>query len=305
MISLAQPALLLVGFLLLLPYVLPRQRAWHYSCVQLLQGARRLSLVTWLTYVATCAGISLLVIALANPQKVVQQSQETIEARDILLTLDLSLSMEAPLHWQQGGGPTKLEMVQAAALQFVKQHQHDRLGLVVFGDKAFGAWPLSTDSTMLQKRLQSLKHLLPTELRGTHIARALETSLDHFDQFEHTSSKILLLLTDGLDAIDAAVQERLIWRLNKGRIKLYVLGMQLADTTAIVQLAQRVHGGYFNINKANELAQALRQIDQQEAGRITISHSTQRRYLYPIFALAGLVLLFASTVSTLTWVWEV
>jgi Ca-activated chloride channel homolog len=305
-ISLEHPAYLLVGTLLLLPYAIRCQRAWQFSCVRLFQDAQHRSLAAWCRTALTCLGCSLLLIALAKPLKGNKHTQQLIEKRDILLTLDLSLSMEGFLEWKGGAAPpTKLELVRDAAQKFVRQHQHDRLGLIVFGDDAFGVWPLSTDSTVLQQRLQHLDTLLPPALRGTYVAKAVEKSLDHFDEMEHTDSKILLLLTDGLDSIEAAVAERLAQRLINKQVKLYVLGMGLDDNTSIVQLAHRAQGGYFNINNAEELAKALQDIDQQERSKILVSRATDKQDLYPCFALPGLGILLLGTIVKAIWLWEV
>jgi len=304
-ISLAQPAYLLIGAVLLLPYALRRQRAWQFSSIRLLQGVQRRGAAVWCVSCLTCLGCALLLIALAKPLQGRERTQQVVVKRDILLTLDLSLSMEGYLAWQGSTTPpTKLELIRDAALKFVRQHQHDRLGLVVFGDDAFGVWPLSEDSTVLQQRLQRLDKLLPAALRGTHVAKALEKSLAHFEEMQHADNRILLLLTDGLDSIDSAVIDRLAQRLLNNKIKLYVLGMGLDETTSIVQFAHRVHGGYFNINDAAELTKALHTIDQQERAQIVVSRETDSRELYPFFALPGLGLLLLGTVVKSTWVWD-
>lgn len=304
--SLAHPAYLLVGTLLLVPYVMRRRRAWQFSYVRLLQSAQHRSLATWLVAGLTGLGCTLLLIALAKPLKGNERTEQLVEKRDILLTLDLSLSMEAFVEWRGSGTPlTRLELVREATLQFVRQHQHDRLGLIVFGDDAFGVWPLSTDSTVLQQRLQHLDTLLPAALRGTHVAKGVEKSLAHFEEMEHTDSKILLLLTDGLDTLESAVVERLVQRLTHSKVKLYVLGMGLDESTSIVQLARRVQGGYFNINNAEELTKALQDIDQQERSQILVSRETESQDLYPFFALPGLAMLLLGTFVKATWVWEV
>ncbi len=306
MISLSQPAYLLIGGLVLLPYLVCRRRAWLYSCVQLFQGTRRLSLPLAVTYGLTGLGVILLLVALAKPQKGTEYLAETVVTRDILLTLDLSLSMEGFLEWESGKvPPTKLELIQGAALKFVKTHQRDRLGLIVFGDDAFGVWPLSVDSSMIQKRLEKLASLLPPALRGTHVAKALDKSLDHFAHFDHDSTKILLLLTDGLDSIEPNVEERLIKRLKQSKISLYVLGMQLNDSTSIVKLARQVEGGYFNINNADELTEALRDIDRLERSQVTVNRQVDNEDLFAYFASSGLVVLLLSTMATSAWVWEV
>ncbi len=306
MFSLAQPGFLALGAVLLLPSLLRYRRVWEYSNVQLLRQAGQRDILSMCLTAITWLALGLLLIGLAKPLKGLEHVQEHFEARDVLLTLDLSLSMEGFLDWDgRDTPPTKLELIRDAALEFVQKHEYDRLGLIVFGDDAFGVWPLSLDRQILERRLERLDSLLPPALRGTHVAKAVERSLDHFDEMEQSDSKILLLLTDGLDSIAPEVADQLVRRLEQNQIKLYVLGMQLSASTSIVMLASRVQGGYYNINNAKELTQALRDIDKQEASPITIKRATESKELYPYFVLPGLLLLLLSHVVRSAWVWEV
>jgi Ca-activated chloride channel family protein len=306
MYSLAQPGFLALGAVLLLSGLLRHRRVWQYSNTRLLHHAGRRDLWSICLNTVTWLALALLLIGLAKPLKGLEHVQEHLEARDVLLTLDLSLSMEGFLEWDgKEMPPTKLELIRDAALEFVRQHEHDRLGLIVFGDDAFGVWPLSMDRKILERRLEGLDSLLPPALRGTHVARAVERSLDHFDEMEQSKSKILMLLTDGLDSIAPEVADQLVRRLEQHGIKLYVLGMQLSENTSIVTLARRVKGGYYNINNAEELEKALRDIDEQEASSITVNRATESKDLYPYFVLPGLVLLSMSSVVRSAWVWDV
>jgi Ca-activated chloride channel family protein len=306
MYSLAQPGFLALGAVLLLPNLIRYGRVWQYSNARLLRNAGRRDILSTCLSVVTWLALGLLLIGLAKPLKGLEHVKEQLKARDVLLTLDLSLSMEGFLDWNgKDMPPTKLELIRDAALEFVRQHEHDRLGLIVFGDDAFGVWPLSMDRQILSRRLEQLDSLLPPALRGTHVAKAVDRSLDHFDEMEQSDSKILMLLTDGLDSIAPEVADQLVRRLEQHRIKLYVLGMQLSESTSIVTLARRVEGGYYNINNAEELAQALRDIDEQEASSITINRATESQDLYPYFVFPGLVLLVISSVVRSTWVWDV
>ena len=305
MYSLAQPSLLALGALLLLPGLLRYRRVWRYSNAQLLRQAGRRDVISLCLSAATWLALSLLLIGIAKPLKGLEHVQEHLEARDVLLTLDLSLSMEGFLDWNgKDMPPTKLELIRDAALEFVRKQEHDRLGLIVFGDDAFGVWPLSMDRQILERRLERLDSLLPPALRGTHVAKAVQRSLDHFDEMKQSDTKILLLLTDGLDSIAPEVADQLARRLEQNGIKLYVLGMQLSESTSIVTLARRVAGGYYNINNAAELTQALHDIDEQEASRITVNRATESQDLYPYFVWPALVLLLAASVVRSVWVWD-
>jgi Ca-activated chloride channel family protein len=306
MIRLMHPALLMIGVLFLLPYLLRPRRAWKYSSLQLLPAGKQMGIEFLLTAGMTIGALVLLLIALARPQKILAQVQRGLDARDIVLTLDLSLSMEGYIPTDAGAQQPrkKLDVVQQAALAFVKRHQRDRLGLIVFGDQAFGAWPLSTDTTTLLQRLQRLDSLLPAELRGTHVENALLKSLDHMQELGQAQTKMVVMLTDGLDTIGAEAEERLLRRLRTQDTKLYVLGLQLPDDSSIVHLTRRAQGRYYDVNRAEELEQALQDVERLERSRITMSHNTAYRELFQLFAFPGLILLLGSTICKSVWVLE-
>jgi Ca-activated chloride channel family protein len=253
----------------------------------------------------TVTALLLLLIALARPQGGLGQRQKVWEVRDIVLTLDLSLSMDGTIASEPGKTyVSKLALVQQAALEFAQQRQHDRLGLLVFGDETFGAWPLSTDRRNLQRRLQSLKSLLPANLRGTHVAKALEKSLDYLQAHGQARTRVIVLMTDGLDQLATETAERLVQRLNSQHITLYVLGINLPDSSNLVQLTRQAHTQYFNITKAAEMASAMHAIDRLETSYITEIQPTARQELYLYFAVPGLLCLLLSTIVPALWMVE-
>jgi Ca-activated chloride channel homolog len=291
MIRLAHPTYLLLGVLLVLPLLVSPRRPWSYSSLHLLHGARGANLATWLLASVTTAAVLLLLIALASPQRRRLGTATVQEARDIILTLDVSLSMDGVIN--SGAGQTqmsKLELIQQASAEFIQRRQHDRVGVLVFGDDTFGLWPLSTDNALLQRRLQNLRSILPAELRGTHVARALEKSLDYLSKHGQARSKIVLLLTDGLDTFDVPTQTRLIERLRSSQITLYVLGIDIMEDMQMMQFIRQAQARYFNVTKADELNRTLQEIDRLETSTVTDRQLTEFRDLYPVFALPGLVL---------------
>jgi Ca-activated chloride channel family protein len=307
MIHLAHPMLLMVGLLFLMPYLVRRRRAWHYSSLLLFSTRHQTGFRVLLTLGMMIGALTLLLIALARPQRSLAHTHREALARDIILVLDLSLSMEGHIQMHHEGHRTqrKLDVMQQTALAFVKRHQHDRLGLIVFGDDAFGAWPLSMDSTTLQKRLERLDDLLPADLRGTHVEKALLQSLDHMQELAQSQSKIIVMLTDGLDAISPQVQARLVRRLHKQGIKLYVLGVQLPENSSIMHLTHQAQGRYYAIDRADAMEKAFREIDYQEPSRIQIQREMRYQELYPFFVLPGLMLWLLSTVCRSFLVFDV
>jgi Ca-activated chloride channel family protein len=307
MIHLAYPAYLAIGVLLCLPYLLRPRRAWQYSSLHLLPTKGHLDFVTVAMAGLSVVTLSLLLVALSRPQRPAPQALPLLQAKDIILALDLSLSMEGhmPAHQEGMRHQRKLDVVQRAALEFVQRHPGDRLALIVFGDEAFGVWPLSTDSRTLLLRLQHLDDLIPAQLRGTHVEKALLKSLDHMRALGQASSKIILLLTDGLDTIEAQKAEQIVQRLQRDKIRLYVLGMQLNENSSVVRLVRRVEGGYYPIDKAEEMHRALHEIEQLEKTTVSSSQEAEFEDLYHYFAFAGLLLLLLAQLCKSVWVLEV
>jgi Ca-activated chloride channel family protein len=254
----------------------------------------------------TGLAVALLLIALARPQWRVTRIQQVSETRDMMLTLDVSLSMSGFMPSTIGQTPVqKLDAMQDAALEFVRRRPDDRLGLIVFGDEAFGVWPLSTDTTMIEQRIQRLDTLLPAELRGTNVTKAFMTSLDHLQEQGQADTKLLILLTDGIDTIAPAMAEQIAQRLNQLRITLYVLGLELRQDASLIQFARRVAGHYVDINNAAELERALRDIDRLETSAVNLIEHTEAKELYPYFVIPGLICFAVTVALKSTWALDV
>lgn len=306
MIQFAAPALLLVGILLLLPRLVRPRRAWHYSSLRLLQGGQRSHPAFRLSAGLTCLAVALLLIALARPQRSVTHTEQVSEMRDMMLTLDVSLSMSGFLPSATAQTHVrKLDAIQDAALEFVRRRPDDRLGLIAFGDEAFGVWPLSTDPTMIKQRLQHLDTLLPIKLRGTNVAKAFMKSLDHLQEQGQADTKLLILLTDGLDTMAPALAEQIARRLTQQRVTLYVLGIDLQEDASLIQLTRRVNGHYVNVNNAAELDSALRDIDRLEASAIDVVEHTEAKELYAFFVVPGLICFAITVALKSTWALDV
>ena len=305
MMHLAQPELLLLGVLFATPYIVRRRRAWQYASLQLLPPQARLGTSAWLGAALFGSACLLLLIALANPQRTTARRTTTVQARDIVLTLDLSLSMLGYLQTATSySAQNRLTLIQRAALKFVEQHERDRLGLLVFGDDAFGAWPLSTDAATLRARLRDLDLLLPASLRGTDVGKALAKSLDHMQERGQATSKVIILLTDGVDNIKPEAAADILQRLRDQNVELYVLGIGLADGASIAQLSRQAQGRYFDIGDAGDLDRALQAIDQLAPSPVRLIQESEPELLYRFFAFPGLLFLFLSMAYKTLWMLE-
>jgi Ca-activated chloride channel family protein len=103
----------------------------------------RRTLLQWL--LAPLAWV-LVVLAVARPEWVEPPLRKTETARDLLLAVDLSQSMEArDFEAPDGRRLDRLEAVKLVLEDFIARREGDRLGLVVFGDGAYLQAPFTRD----------------------------------------------------------------------------------------------------------------------------------------------------------------
>ncbi|MFM2171809.1 MAG: hypothetical protein RI957_2038 [Verrucomicrobiota bacterium] len=139
---------------------------------------------------------SLLVIALARPRKVKGTNDLETNGIDIILTIDVSGSMEALDFTLRGKQSNRLEVVKDVVAKFVAQRPDDRIGLVAFAGRPYLAAPLTHDEQWIAQRLQDIQ--IGQVEDGTAIGSAIVSSVDHLRQSD-AKSKVVILLTDGVN----------------------------------------------------------------------------------------------------------
>ncbi len=140
-------------------------------------------------------GLALLVLALARPQE--GEMNESTEANgiDIVLTLDLSISMRALDLSTRQNIVTRLDAAKSVVQDFIDKRPHDRIGLVAFAADAFVVSPLTLNHDWLKKNIQRLE-LGDIDGSGTAIGTALGAAINRLRDKEE-GSRIVVLLTDG------------------------------------------------------------------------------------------------------------
>ncbi len=135
-------------------------------------------------------GLFFLIIALSRPQWGTKMELMKRKGLDIVIAVDVSLSMYA-----EDIKPNRLARAKQEIGKFVDRLSGDRVGLVAFAGDAFMQCPLTTDYSALKIFLDVLGPDL-IETPGTSLGAALETSMKAFDPKER-KYRVILLLTDG------------------------------------------------------------------------------------------------------------
>jgi Ca-activated chloride channel family protein len=222
----------------------------------------------------------LLVAALARPALVGAPAALPAEGRDIVMAVDLSGSMGREDFLANGHPATRLDVVKAAADDFIRRRAGDRLGLVLFSDRAYVQSPLTFDRNAVQSFLNEAQvGLTGTE---TAVGDAIAISLKRLKD-RPEGDRVLVLLTDG--ANNAGVTQPLraaelakemgvrVYTIGVGATEMVAntaLGRQIVNPSAdldeetLTKIADLTGGKFFRATNAEGLAQVYREIDRIE-----------------------------------------
>jgi Ca-activated chloride channel homolog len=231
-------------------------------------------------YGLACLAWFFLVLAAAGPQWLGKAVDLPRSGRDILLAIDISGSMQIPDMEINGRSADRLSVVKRVAQQFIKDRAGDRLGLILFGSRAYLQTPLTFDlATVRHMLLDSTVGLAGTQ---TAIGDAIGMAVKHFKKFP-THNKVLILLTDGVNnegkvnpieaAAIAAKYGIRIYTVGLGSNQVVVpsfLGPQVVsgeyelDEATLKQIAGLTQGIYFRAKDPHELNKVYAQLNKIE-----------------------------------------
>lgn len=137
------------------------------------------------------AALALLLAALAGPQWGVELVETRGSARQVVVAVDVSLSMLA-----QDAKPSRLERAKRSLSLLLESMRGERVGVVAFAGAAHVVCPLTHDVEAAKQMLEALDAgAVPTP--GTEIGSAIRTASAMVGRF--TGAKTVVLLTDGED----------------------------------------------------------------------------------------------------------
>ncbi len=291
MASLANPWFLFIG-VIFLPLFFKREDVFlGFSQMNLLEGEKGPRFWHPLSRLLMVLAVALMILAFARPQWKSLVRQESFLARDILLVMDLSYSMETKI--EESDRHRKIDVAKSAAAQFIESRKTDRIGLLVFGDETFGSWPLTRDLKMISKKVSRLGSSF---YGGTDLAKPFMRAMNHFREMGQSEKRILVYLSDGQAKILPSVKEEIIARLRKMDIHLYLVGVQLKkEKSDILEIVKEVGGKFIDVKSSAELNMAFKEIDRLEPSLVEVAVRRERQELYPLFLLPALGILFSLT----------
>jgi Ca-activated chloride channel family protein len=234
---------------------------------------------TWLAVIAGLVWV-LLVLAAARPQWVGEIETLPVTGRDLLLAVDISGSMDTQDMVLDGQAVNRLAVVKRVAGEFIQRRKGDRVGLVLFGSRAYLQTPLTFDTETTAILLDEAEIGLAG--RETAIGDAIGLAVKRL-RADAASERVLILLTDGantsgevepLQATEFAAREGLrIYTVGVGADEMMVqdfFGARLVNPSAdldedtLKAIAERTGGAYFRARDAEALAKIYDQLDELE-----------------------------------------
>jgi len=261
--------------------------------------------------VLALAFVVLVMVVLSKPYNDMVEEIVTVqEGRELVFLLDTSGSMASKA---ADSDLKKIEIAKRVLADFIKGRNKDRNALISFADQAQLEWPLSFAEQLSGLHDPILARLESLEVRGgTNIARALLTTLDHFEVLSdrEAKGKAIILVSDGVSYIKPHESEEITSRLQEGKIRLYWVfvkeqevtypyhmpyygssgGSSSSQNKALTEIAEASGGKVFE-TAPEEIATAIAEIGKLEANPIIfVEKEITRVYNYRPFLLAALAL---------------
>ena len=221
-----------------------------------------------------------LLLAAARPQWVGEIENLPISGRDLLLAVDISGSMDTQDMILNNKAVNRLAVVKKVAGEFIQRRKGDRVGLVLFGSRAYLQTPLTFDTETTSILLDESEIGLAG--RETAIGDAIGLAVKRLRE-DAASERVLILLTDGantsgevqpMQAAEFAAREGLkIYTVGVGADEMVVqdfFGSRMVNPSAdldedtLKAIAERTGGAYFRARDAEALARIYEQLDELE-----------------------------------------
>ncbi|MCB9781037.1 MAG: VWA domain-containing protein [Alphaproteobacteria bacterium] len=262
------------------------------------------------------AGLALLVVAMARPQRVDRERIVEREGIDIMLVLDTSGSMEAEDYTLDGRGVSRLHVAKEVIADFVDGRPDDRIGLVVFGEEAFTQVPLTLDHAAMVDILRQVQLGVAGE-RATAVGDAMRVAGRRLKDLD-APTKLMILLTDGRSNTGADPVEVAEAARAKG-IQVYTIGIGSKDSRrggllgllgggggdlderTLQAVARITEAQYFRAEDTKALRQVYETIDQLQPSTAEAKEYVHTEERYHGLLGIGLVLLVLQLLLGESW----
>jgi len=208
--------------------------------------SRAEQLMSWKVWLAAIAWI-LLVVAAARPERIGDELEVPVSGRNLMLAVDLSGSMDQKDFELGNRRVDRLTATKAVASDFISRREGDRIGLILFGERAYLQVPLTLDRETVNVLLMEAFIGLAGE--KTAIGDAITLAVKRiYDQAGDAGEQVLVLLTDGANTAGEVAPLKAAQLAAQVGLRIYTIGIG-AEQLEVSSLI----GGRRNINPSADL----------------------------------------------------
>ncbi len=222
----------------------------------------------------------LLLLAASRPQWLGEPVELPETGRGLMLAVDVSRSMDTPDLDLEGSRGTRLDVVKQVASDFLKKRKGDRVGLILFGTRAYMQAPLTFDRNTVIKFLNEAQ----TGIAGdkTAIGDAIGLAVKRLIKSDNKKACIILI-TDGANTAGTVTPRRAAELAAQAGIKVYTIGVGARririrdffgtrtvnpsadlDEDMLRYIARVTGGRYFRATDRKGLAEIYHELDKLE-----------------------------------------
>ena len=293
--------------------------AFVYSSVQLVKSVANLkaSMASRVLGGLRWLALALFIAGMARPQFVESETVTKASGIDIVVSIDLSGSMEAEDFELKGQRVNRLVMLKEVLNRFIDKRPGDRIGLVAFAGRAYIAAPLTLDHDFLRMNVQRLE--LHTIEDGTAIGAGLAAAVNRLRDLK-SKSKIVILMTDGQNNQNKVPPLTAAQAAQTLGIKVYTIGVGTRGTAptpvgvdmfgrkryaqvpvdidegTLKEISARTGGEYFRADSTDTLRKIYERIDKLEKTEIEVKRWVNIKEMFHWAVMPGLALLLLELV---------
>lgn len=214
-----------------------------------------------------------LVPALADPGEMRTLQHQLASGRAIMLALDLSGSMEKEDFDLDGQRISRLDAVKRVSAHFVEGRTGDRVGVVVFGDRAYVATPLTNDTISVGRAVKEA--VIGVSGKSTAISDGLGLALRRLQRSD-AKSRVVVLFSDGVDTTGSVAPEDVAGLAEGMGIRIHTIALgpddlesnpdarDAVDSATLRLIAETSGGRMFRVHDMSELQSVVAAIDELE-----------------------------------------